>query len=301
MTGHISVLLEEAVSALRVFPSGVYLDATFGRGGHSRRILSQLDTGKLYAIDRDPEAETAASEIKQANFSFQKSPFSAIGELFSPEFFDGILFDLGVSSPQLDQGARGFSFLQEAPLDMRMDNSEGITARDWLMQVEEGELARVICNLGGEPFSIAKRIARAVFAARERIFTTTELAEVIAAAVPKRHYKPHHNPATRTFQAIRMTVNDELGEIAKAMEAAVKLLKSGGVLAVITFHDGEDALVKRFMRSKEGIEMPREIPLTDNRKLGQVLEMQAAIKPTEAEIKRNPRARSARLRVATKL
>lgn len=302
---HISVLLQESVEALDIHPDGSYLDATFGRGGHSRLILSQLgENGRLYAIDRDPQAALEAASMADSRFCFAKTAFGEMTRAFEDvkeQSLDGVLFDLGVSSPQLDIAERGFSFLKDGPLDMRMDPENGVSAREWLMQTDEATLMRVIRDFGGENHSIARRIAQAIYAVRERLTTTTALATVVADAMPKKFYKPNHHPATQTFQAIRMVVNDEVGEIQRGLDAAVKLLKSGGVLVVITFHGLEDALVKRFIRSQEGEALPAEIPL-DIGRVGQVLRLVSpVIKPTAQAIKENPRCRSARLRKAIKL
>lgn len=305
MSGHASVLLDESVDALAIRADGVYLDGTFGRGGHSRAILARLGAeGRLYALDRDPEAAAVAATIADSRFRFAKSPFSALDRAFADvgeESLDGVLFDLGVSSPQLDDGARGFSFLHEGPIDMRMDPESGVSARDWLLATDAATLARAIRDLGGEPHTVAKRIAEAVLAKRERLQTTTELAAVIAEAMPKKFHRPGYHPATQTFQAMRMVVNDEVGEIERGLAAATRCLKSGGVLAVITFHGLEDALVKRFIRSREGDELPAEIPSEQGR-ANQVLRLlRPVIKPTVDAIAANPRCRSARLRKAVKI
>lgn len=305
MSGHASVLLDESVDALAIRADGVYLDGTFGRGGHSRAILARLGAeGRLYALDRDPEAAAVAATIADSRFRFAKSPFSALDRAFADvgeESLDGVLFDLGVSSPQLDDGARGFSFLHDGPIDMRMDPESGVSARDWLLATDAATLARAIRDLGGEPHTVAKRIAEAVLAKRERLQTTTELAAVIAEAMPKKFHRPGYHPATQTFQAMRMVVNDEVGEIERGLAAATRCLKSGGVLAVITFHGLEDALVKRFIRSREGDELPAEIPSEQGR-ANQVLRLlRPVIKPTVDAIAANPRCRSARLRRAVKI
>lgn len=308
MSAHISVLLHESVAALDIRPDGWYLDATFGRGGHSRAILSQLNAdGRLFAVDRDAQAAAEAAKIEDSRFYFAKTPFGQIGSAFSAQMgwqagcLQGVLFDLGVSSPQLDEAERGFSFNKEGPLDMRMDQESGLSARDWLLSHDEQALARIIRDFGGEPHTVAKRIAKAVFAVRERLQTTTQLADVVAQAMPKKFYRPNFHPATQTFQALRMAVNDELGEIQRGLEAAVNLLASGGVLAVISFHGGEDALVKRFIRAQEGEALPAEIP-TNRGRVNQVLELiNPVIKPSEADVMANPRCRSARLRKAIKI
>ncbi|MDO4642547.1 MAG: 16S rRNA (cytosine(1402)-N(4))-methyltransferase RsmH [Cardiobacteriaceae bacterium] len=305
MGKHVTVLLHEAVAALAIREEGMYLDATFGRGGHSRLILEQLGPhGRLFALDRDSQAAATAAMLTDSRFSFARCPFSCMEnafQTFDTGCLDGVLLDLGVSSPQLDQAERGFSFNKEGPLDMRMDSDNGITAGDWLAQTDEAELARVIRDWGGEPHTVAKRIARAVMAARERLQTTLDLAEVVADAVPRKFHKAGFHPATQTFQAIRIAVNDEVGEIIRGLEAATRLLKSGGVLAVITFHGLEDALVKRFVRAHEGEYLPAEIPSAHNR-LNQILRLvPPVIKPSAHEVAVNPRSRSARLRKAVKI
>lgn len=302
---HVSVLLAESVEALAIRPDGCYLDATFGRGGHSRAILSRLgEKGRLFALDRDPQAAEVASHIDDARFRFAKAPFSMLDSAFAEvgaESLDGVLFDLGVSSPQLDQAARGFSFMQEGPIDMRMDPEDGISAKAWLMQTDEQTLARAIRDLGGEPHSVAKRIAQAVIARRERLDTTTELAAVVSEAMPKKLHKPGYHPATQTFQAIRMVVNDEVGEIGRGLQAATRCLKKGGVLAVITFHGLEDALVKRFIREREGEDIPGEIPVQQGRVNQELRLLRPVIKPQAEDVAANPRCRSARLRRAVKI
>lgn len=305
MSAHRSVLLQESVEALAIREDGWYLDATFGRGGHSRLILSRLGSeGRLYALDRDPQAAKEAVGIEDVRFRFARQPFSAMPQAFAEvgaATLDGVLFDLGVSSPQLDQAERGFSFQKEGPLDMRMDNQSGLTAQDWLAQVSEADLAHAIRDLGGESHSIARRIARAVIAARAKLRTTLDLAVVVAEAMPKKYHRAGYHPATQTFQAIRMAVNDEVGEIERGLVAATQLLKSGGVLAVITFHGLEDALVKRFIRSQEGQDLPAEIPSAAGRVGAQLRLIRPVIKPSQAEVAVNPRCRSARLRKAVKV
>lgn len=293
------------MDALVVGDNGAYLDATFGRGGHSCLLLSRLsDQGRVYALDRDPQAAEVAEKIDDPRFHFAQRPFSQLAEAFAEvgeNSLDGVLFDLGVSSPQLDQAERGFSFIRSGPLDMRMDPQSGISAGQWLAQTDEQTLAKAIRDLGGESHTIAKRIARAVMAARGKLETTTALAQIVAEAMPKKYHKPGHHPATQTFQAIRMVVNDEVGEINRGLEAATRLLKSGGVLAVITFHGLEDQLVKRFIRNMEGEALPAEIPSVTGR-VNQVLKLiPPVIKPSAEAVKENPRCRSARLRKAVKI
>lgn len=302
---HISVLLQESISALEIKPEGWYLDGTFGRGGHSRLILDSLnEKGRLYALDRDPQAAAKAGEIKDARFYFKQTEFSNMAHAF-PEVglgsLDGILLDLGVSSPQLDEAERGFSFSKLGPLDMRMNPENGLSARQWLLQTDEITLMRAIRDLGGEPHTIARRIARAIMAVREQLQTTLDLARVVQEAMPKKLQKSGYHPATQTFQAIRMMVNDEVGEIERALSAATNLLKSNGILAVITFHGVEDALTKRFIRAQEGEMLPAEIPVAQGRRNAVLRLVNPVIKPSAQAVADNPRCRSARLRKAVKL
>ena len=302
---HIPVLLEESLDALSLRSDGRYLDATFGRGGHSRAILSRLGkNGELFAVDRDPQAEEEAGEITDRRFHFRRAPFSRIGERFETAeagSLDGVLFDLGVSSPQLEVAERGFSFHKTGPLDMRMDPASGISAKQWLLANDERALATIIRDWGGEPHTIARRIARAVMAVRQNLRTTTDLAAVVAEAMPSKCYKPGHHPATQTFQALRMAVNDEVAEIGAGLEAAAHLLKPGGVLVVITFHGLEDALVKRFIRAREGETVPAEIPVPIGRVNQELKLIPPVITPSAAEVAANPRCRSAKLRKGEKI
>lgn len=302
---HRPVLLEETLAALALRTEGTYIDATFGRGGHSRAILARLGlAGRLLALDRDPEAVRAGLAWQDARFQITHATFSTLRETAHAHGFqsvDGVLFDLGVSSPQLDTAERGFSFRQEAPLDMRMDPSRGPTAAEWLNAADEEEIARVVRVYGEERF--AKSIARAIVAVRRQtpIATTGQLARLCAKAVRSR--EPGQDPATRTFQAIRIYINRELEELASALPQAVELLRPGGRLAVISFHSLEDRLVKRFMRAEaKGAEIPPEIPLAgDALPVGRLRVIGRAIRPTAAEVAANPRARSAVLRVAERL
>lgn len=299
---HVPVLLEESLAALNIRPDGTYLDATFGRGGHSGAILSRLGSaGRLLAMDRDPQAVAEAKGIPDSRFSIAHAPFSRIAEEASAQGItavDGVLFDLGVSSPQIDTPERGFSFRHDAPLDMRMDTTRGTSAADWLATVAEDELARVVRDYGEERF--AKSVARAIVAARavQPIETTRQLAQIVAGAVRTR--ERGQDPATRTFQAIRIYVNQELEEIAAALPQAVALLRPGGRLAVISFHSLEDRMVKRFMRAEsKGEELPSEIPLTASQlKAGRLRLVGKSVRASERELAANPRARSAVLRVA---
>lgn len=301
---HITVLLHEALDALNIRPDGHYLDMTFGRGGHSRLILEHLnENGRLYAIDRDPEAVAEALKIQDPRFYFQKSAFSGLNQAF-PELkaLDGVLMDLGVSSPQLDDAQRGFSFSKAGAIDMRMDNQSGLSAYEWLKQTNIKELSQIIRDWGGEPHTVAQRIAQAIIQALPNLENNTiKLAKIIADAVPKKFHRPAYHPATQTFQAIRMAVNQEIPELESALNQAVKLLKPNAYVAVISFHSGEDQIVKRFFRRLEGENLPAEIPLSES-KIGAVLEMdKKVIRPNEQAIIENPRCRSAILRRAKKL
>lgn len=296
------MLLEETLAALAIRPDGTYIDATFGRGGHSGAILARLGpAGRLLALDRDPEAVRAGLAWRDARFQIAHAAFSTLRETAQAHGIlaaDGVLFDLGVSSPQLDTPARGFSFRWQAPLDMRMDPSRGPTAAEWLNEADEEEIARVVRVYGEERF--AKSIARAIVAMRRQapITTTEQLARLCAQAVRSR--EPGQDPATRTFQAIRIHINRELEELASALPQAVELLRPAGRLAVISFHSLEDRMVKRFMQAEaKGAEIPPEIPLASHAlPVGRLRVIGRAIRPTAAEVAANPRARSAVLRVA---
>lgn len=305
---HVSVLLQESIEALAIKPDGIYLDATFGRGGHSRAILAQLNAqGKLYALDRDPTAIAAAEALRDdPRFTIIHTPFSRLDDVLDAQQLrgklDGILFDLGVSSPQLDDADRGFSFMREGPLDMRMDTSCGPTAADFLNTASADEIAFVLREYGEERF--AWRIAQAIVQQREEqpLQTTRELATLIEKAVPFKD--KHKHPATRSFQGIRIHINGELDEIETALTAAVSGLKPEGRLAVISFHSLEDRMVKRFMRAQaKGREIPAGLPIRDaDFDRGQTLKLIGkAIKPSAAETKLNPRARSSVLRIAARL
>jgi len=296
------VLLHEAVENLNVRSSGTYVDCTFGRGGHSRLILSRLGPdGRLIALDRDPQAVRAAAEIDDGRFAIFHGAFSRIAELLAAAGVTrvhGVLLDLGVSSPQLEEASRGFSFRHDAPLDMRMDVTRGATAAEWLAVATESEIREVIRDYGEERF--AKSIAAAIVAARARgtLGTTRELAALVAEAVPTR--EPRQDPATRTFQALRIHVNQELEELSLALPQCVELLEPGGRLVVISFHSLEDRIVKRFFREHSRADtLPprlavraRDLPHPKLRLVGK------ARRPAAAEIAMNPRARSAIMRVA---
>ena len=298
---HETVLLEAAVAALEIQPDGFYIDATFGRGGHSRRILQQLgEQGRLYAFDKDPMAIAAGSAVRDSRFTLIHSGFEHVAEEMAQRGVsqvNGVLMDLGVSSPQLDDATRGFSFRFDAPLDMRMDTTRGPTAVEWLAQVGETELKEVISQYGEERY--ARAIARAVVAQRvvAPIATTKDLSTLVASVVPTR--EPGQNPATRTFQAIRIYINRELEELSLALPQCAALLTSGGRLVVISFHSLEDRIVKRFMREYSSPPvMPAKLPIravdipaAKMRLIGR------ATRPADQEVAINPRARSAVMRV----
>jgi len=302
---HATVLLSEAVDALQVKPDGIYVDGTFGRGGHSRLILEKLgEHGKLIALDKDPMAITAGQAIRDARFQMVHSGFEHLGDVLRKlgvERVDGVLLDLGVSSPQLDDKQRGFSFRFDAPLDMRMDTSRGQTAAEWLAAVDESELAEVIREYGEERF--ARQIARAIVAARQEraILTTHQLVDVVARCVRTR--EPGKNPATRTFQAIRIHLNRELEELEIVLPQCVGHLKAGGRMAIISFHSLEDRIVKRFMRDMaQGDKLPKSVPIrAADVPQGQLRLIGKATRASMAEVAANPRARSAVLRVAERL
>jgi len=301
-TGHRPVLLEETLTAMAIRVDGVYVDCTFGRGGHASEILRRMgEGGRLVAIDRDPQATTAAAAMRDPRLSFCRGSFDRLRE-FLDELglcgrVDGVLFDLGVSSPQLDQPERGFSFLREGPLDMRMDPTAGRSAAEWLASVSERELADCLHEYGEERH--ARRIARAIVAARGQrpLTTTTALAEVVARAHPA--WPRGQHPATRTFQAIRIYVNDELNQLKRGLIQALDVLAVGGRLVVISFHSLEDRIVKQFMRRESGhLEEPAPaVPAARPR----LRVLGRAVRPGEAEIRANARARSAVLRVAERL
>jgi 16S rRNA (cytosine1402-N4)-methyltransferase len=302
---HATVLLNEAAEALQIKADGVYVDCTFGRGGHSRRILEKLGAhGRLIALDKDPAAVTAGQAIGDARFQLVHSGFEHLGEVlrkFGVEKVDGVLLDLGVSSPQLDDEQRGFSFRFDAPLDMRMDTSGGQTAAEWLASVDEKILAEVIRDYGEERF--AGKIARAIVAARQEreILTTKQLSDIVAQSVHTR--EPGKNPATRTFQAIRIHINRELEELESVLPQCVGHLKTGGRMAVISFHSLEDRMVKHFMRDMaQGDKLPKNVPIrAADVPQGKLRLAGKPIYASDEEVAANPRARSAVLRVAERL
>ncbi|MBP2845986.1 16S rRNA (cytosine(1402)-N(4))-methyltransferase RsmH [Dickeya oryzae] len=305
---HTTVLLDEAVNGLNIRSNGIYIDGTFGRGGHSCLILSQLGPeGRLLAIDRDPQAVAVANTIDDARFSIIHGPFSELADYVDERGLtgkiDGILLDLGVSSPQLDDPERGFSFMRDGPLDMRMDPTRGQSAAEWLMKAEADDIAWVLKTFGEERF--ARRIARAIVE-RNRIDPLTRtkaLAELIAAASPIR--EKHKHPATRSFQAIRIYINSELEEIERALDGALKVLAPEGRLSVISFHSLEDRIVKRFIRQhSRGPQVPAGLPLTEEQlrsQGGQTLKSIGKMMPPDDEVAENPRARSSVLRFAERL
>lgn len=302
---HVPVLLDEALEALRIDPNGTYVDATFGRGGHSRAILQRLGThGRLLALDRDPTAVAAAADISDPRFTIVHAPFSDLGRVLDEHGIariDGLLLDVGVSSPQIDEPARGFSFRQDGPLDMRMDPTRGPSAAQWLEEVDEDELAHIIRKYGEERF--AKQVARAIVTARQAgpLTGTRQLAQVVAQAVRKR--EPGQDPATRTFQAIRIHVNRELEELEAALGQGLQHLAPRGRLVAIAFHSLEDRLVKQFIRRHSTVpdDLAR-LPLREDQLPPRPLAaIGRAIKPSAAEVAANPRARSAVMRVAERV
>lgn len=305
---HITVLLNEAVAGLAIVPNGIYIDGTFGRGGHSRLILNQLgEQGKLIAIDRDPRAIAEAKTISDPRFQIIHSAFSALSEICQDlglaGKINGVLLDLGVSSPQLDEAERGFSFMRDGPLDMRMDTTKGLSAMEWLAKVSVEDLAWVLKEFGEERF--AKRIAQAVVSynksASEKISRTLQLAKIIEEAVPFKD--KHKHPATRSFQAIRIFINSELDELEKALHSALTVLAPQGRLSIISFHSLEDRMVKQFMRkNSKGEPVPKGLPVLES-ELNKNIPLKTigkAVMPSEEEIRLNPRSRSAVLRIAEK-
>ena len=292
---HTTVLLNEAIQALITRPDATYVDATFGRGGHSRLLLSKLEPrGRLIAFDKDPEAIAEASRIQDPRFSIRHEGFRAITEM-PPASVAGVLMDLGVSSPQIDNPARGFSFRGDGPLDMRMDPTRGQSVADWLATADQAQIAEVIRDYGEERFAV--QIAKAVVARRQErgpVATTAELAQLVAGAVKTR--EPGQDPATRTFQALRIQVNAELEELEQGLNAALALLVAQGRLVVISFHSLEDRLVKTFISRESKSVVDRRAPFAEP--APSRLRALARLKPTETEVRENPRSRSAILRVA---
>ena len=304
---HHPVLLQEALAALGLYSGGIYVDGTFGRGGHASGILEQLGPlGHLLALDRDPQAVAAARMLfgGDARFEVVRGQYSMMGQAIADRRWtgrvNGVLLDLGVSSPQLDDPSRGFSFRHDGPLDMRMDPDSGISAAQWLDNAPEPEISRVIRDFGEERF--ARRIARAICAERVRqpITTTGRLAQVVSAAVPTR--EPGQDPATRTFQAIRLQVNHELDELRAVLPQAVQALAPGGRLVVISFHSLEDRIVKAFVRTEaRGDHFPPDLPVPAAMLRPRLRAVGKPQRPDAEELRENPRARSAVMRVAEKL
>lgn len=304
---HETVLKEEAVAALTVKPNGFYIDATFGRGGHAEMILGELGAeGHLLVLDRDPEAIAVAMKMKEQDqrLLVEHAAFNRIDELASQYGVkgevSGILFDLGVSSPQLDSPQRGFSFTHDGPLDMRMNNETGLSAADWLNSAPLAEISDVFKRFGEERY--ARRLAQAVVSAREeaRIQSTGRLAEIIKTAHPA--WEKDKHPATRVFQAIRIFINGELTQIDEALQASERALAPGGRLVVISFHSLEDRIVKRFIADKaRGDNFPRDLPVPAAALSPTLKKIGKAIRPGAGEVDRNPRSRSAVMRIAEKL
>jgi 16S rRNA (cytosine1402-N4)-methyltransferase len=295
---HTTVLLSEAVDALDIKPDGTYVDATFGRGGHSRLILSKLSPqGRLIAFDKDLDAIAAAEQIQDPRFSIRHQGFTHLGELEAGSI-DGVLMDLGVSSPQIDNPARGFSFRNDGPLDMRMDTTRGQSVSEWLAEAEIQHIAEVIREYGEERFAL--QIAKAIDARRQERgvpTSTSELAQLVADTVKTR--EPGKDPATRTFQAFRIFINAELEELQQALSASLQVLRPGGRLAVISFHSLEDRIVKQFITQHSREVYDRRAPFAAPK----VMDFKAIdrIKPSAAEVEGNPRSRSAIMRVAERL
>ena len=303
---HQTVLLHEAVDALVTLPDGFYVDGTFGRGGHSRRLLQSLnDSGRVLGIDKDQAAQTSACELAahEPRLHFFHGSFAELPQQLREmgvDAVDGILLDLGVSSPQLDDGDRGFSFMRDGPLDMRMDTSRGETAAQWLSRADQQDIAGVLKDYGEERF--ARRIASAIIAARavSPIETTGQLARVVSEAHPR--WEKHKHPATRSFQAIRIKVNRELEDLQAFLSVALDMLRVGGRLVVISFHSLEDRLVKRYMRDMaRGDSLPRGVPVTDSQLNRRMRLVGRSVKASAEEVVRNARARSAVMRIAEKI
>jgi 16S rRNA (cytosine1402-N4)-methyltransferase len=301
---HVSVLLTEAVEALAVKPEGIYVDATFGRGGHSREILRRLGPqGHLIALDRDPAAIAAGNAMADPRLTLRHAWFGEVGAVLDGlgiTIVDGVLMDIGVSSPQLDEAARGFSFRFDAPLDMRMDTTQGETAAEWLARASQREIGEVLKDYGEERFAHA--IAKALVAARGEggISTTRQLAALVEKAVPTR--EPGQHPATRSFQALRIFINRELEELALTLPQVVDRLAPGGRLVVISFHSLEDRIVKRYLRQEsQSVQPPKGVPVRAADLPAPRLRLVGkAIFPGDDEVRANPRSRSAVMRVAEK-
>ncbi len=303
VSAHITVMLEEAVDGLAIKPSGIYVDGTFGRGGHSRKILERLgNKGRLIALDRDLAAVSSAASIQDARFQIVHRHFAGMEDALRGlgiSNVDGILLDLGISSPQIDIGERGFSFRFDGPLDMRMDQTNGQTAAEFIAVATEKKLVEVIKNYGEERF--AKQIARSIIASRTRgdaISTTKQLAKIVADAVPK--IEPGQDPATRTFQALRIFINQELEELSVVLPQCLRMLVPMGRLSVISFHSLEDRIVKQFVKGEQDRDdLPPNFPvMAKDLPKPRMMAIGKPQKPSLAEVKKNPRSRSAVLRVA---
>lgn len=306
---HLPVLYEESLQELKIQPDGHYVDCTFGRGGHSQGILAQLgEKGRLLAFDRDLDAVNstlAKTMSKDPKFTLHHGCFSDLETVVTKHGWlgrvNGVLMDLGVSSPQLDDSSRGFSFLRDGPLDMRMDTSKGVSAAEWLAQVDEKYLVSILFEYGEERF--ARRIAKAIIEKRQisPVKTTHELARLIETVIPKREKNKH--PATRSFQAIRIEINNELEEIKTGLQQALNILSPKGKLVVISFHSLEDRIVKRFIRNESGRKFnPGRLPIKEaDIEQGVLKKMGKPIKATQLELQKNPRARSAVMRVAERV
>jgi 16S rRNA (cytosine1402-N4)-methyltransferase len=322
-TSHQTVLLQEAVDGLCIIPDGVYVDATFGRGGHSRLILQMLGpAGRLIALDRDPEAIAAAHQIQDPRFEVMHAPFGELAQCLHEKGLsqiDGLLIDLGVSSPQINQAQRGFSFRADGPLDMRMDPSTGEPVSQWIAKASKEELGKVIADYGEERFAvqIADAIAARCYAAHagdaQPLATTRELAELVEQTLRRcrARREPGQHPATRTFQALRIHINGEIKQLTSVLEASIQLLRPGGRIAIISFHSLEDRLVKQFIRAQPAAPVNKSrhaVSRTQRAFVQSLREKPAAlfrqiarIRPSEQEVARNPRARSAVLRIAERL
>ncbi len=305
---HRPVLLGECLEALRIKPDGVYIDATFGRGGHAAAVLTRLGpAGRLLGWDKDPQAIAEAQQKfgAEPRFSIHHGSFTEMRQVLAEQGLlakvDGVLLDLGVSSPQLDDAERGFSFMRNGPLDMRMDNSAGVSAAEWLAEAKETDIAKVLKEYGEERFS--KRVARVIVEARQEapIETTAQLTAIIKAVMPRQREQDKH-PATRSFQGIRIFINRELDDLRLCLEQVLEILNQEGRLAVISFHSLEDRIVKRFMRDQaRGDDFPVDLPVTVDQLNPTMRLLGKAIRASKAELEQNPRARSAVLRVAEKI
>ena len=305
---HRPVLLAEAVTALLESPllqaespeKSILIDGTFGRGGHSRALLEAIQfDAQLIAFDKDLQAIAEAKKIRDSRFQIIHNSFASMAQHAEPASVAGVLLDLGISSPQVDEAERGFSFRRDGPLDMRMNTTTGLTAAQWLNQAGVDDIAHVIKTYGEERFALP--IAKAIVARRELnqpLATTMELANLVASVIKKR--EPGQDPATRTFQALRIFINKELDDLAIGLKAALDLLKPGGRLVVISFHSLEDRIVKQFMQMHSAVEVPRGLPIRAKDLPQGDLELIARVKPSSSEVSENPRARSAVMRVAQK-